>query len=159
MLKKLQTRLLNQNNYNLNINSNLIPVGIILSFSGKIVPKGFLICDGSKLLIEDYINLFNIIGSIYGNDGTYFNLPDFSGCFLRGYNKGESGEFGVLQNHALQSHTHTYIAPNTQNMPRGDDRTNCVTYTLSPQTSTPNNCNVANETRPKNFAINFIIKY
>ncbi len=159
MLKNLKTKLLNQNNYNLNINSDLIPTATIIHFSGIEIPKGFLVCDGSKLLIKDYPKLYNIIGEIYGNDGTYFNLPDFRGCFLRGYKKGESSELGKFQDHALQSHTHTYTAPNTQNMPRGDDRTNCVTYTLSPETSTPNKCNVANETRPKNYAITYLIKY
>lgn len=159
MLKKLKTTFLNQNFYNLNINSSIIPTGIVLSFSGRVPPIGFFICDGSRLLIEDYPDLFKIIGEIYGNDGIYFYLPDFRGCFLRGYKSGESAELGVFQDHALQSHTHTYIAPNTNNMPRGDDRTNCVTYTLSPQTSAPNGCNVANETRPKNYSVNYIIKY
>ncbi|HIZ28887.1 MAG TPA: phage tail protein [Candidatus Adamsella sp.] len=159
MLKNLKTKLLNQNNYNLNINSNLIPTGCIISFSSYELPEGFLICDGSQLLIKDYPELYSIIGSIYGNDGTNFNLPDFRGCFLRGYKKGESFELGKFQDHALQSHTHTYTAPNTQYMPRGDDRTNCVTYTLSPETSTPNNCNVAEETRPKNYAVIYLIKY
>lgn len=71
-----------------------IPVGTILPFSGDIVPKGYLLCDGSEIFRNQYSDLFNIILDKYvpigyvwksGSDfQQYFKIPDFRGRFPLG---------------------------------------------------------------------------
>lgn len=44
------------------------------------IPSGWLLCDGSILLIDDYPELAAVLGSTYGGNGTTtFGLPDFRG--------------------------------------------------------------------------------
>lgn len=56
-----------------------VPTGAIMSFGGSVAPKGWLLCDGSEVSRSDYADLFDVIGTNYGNgDGsTTFNLPNF----------------------------------------------------------------------------------
>lgn len=58
--------------------SDLTPTGTILNLGGNTVPVGYLKCDGSEISRTDYSDLFNAIGTTYGDgDGTTtFNLPD-----------------------------------------------------------------------------------
>lgn len=52
--------------------------GTIIAFAGNTLPKGYLLCDGSKVSRTTYKKLFDVIGTTYGNgDGsTTFNLPN-----------------------------------------------------------------------------------
>jgi len=50
---------------------------IKLSLSGEI--NGWLLCNGQTLLVDDYPDLFNVIGYSFGApDPDHFNLPDFT---------------------------------------------------------------------------------
>lgn len=64
------------------INSAL-PLGSIIPFAGSQnkLPNTYLFCDGSEVSRTEYADLFNIIGTIYGEgDGsTTFNLPNLAG--------------------------------------------------------------------------------
>ncbi len=52
-------------------------IGEIRLFSGNFAPKGWAICDGRFLPIEQNQALFAVIGNSYGGDGkTEFALPD-----------------------------------------------------------------------------------
>ena len=52
-------------------------IGQVLLFAGDYAPKGWALCDGSLLNIADYPELFIVIGTAYGGDGTTtFGLPD-----------------------------------------------------------------------------------
>lgn len=65
------------------------PTGIIIAFAGNTLPKGYLLCDGSKVSRTTYKKLFDVIGTTYGaGDGsTTFNLPNLNnGSFLEGSN-------------------------------------------------------------------------
>lgn len=67
-----------QNNINLAIGDNM-PIGSGFDYYGENVPnENFMWADGSAISRENYSELFNIIGTIYGaGDGsTTFNLPD-----------------------------------------------------------------------------------
>jgi microcystin-dependent protein len=60
-------------------NSNA-QVGEIVAFAGTYEPAGYLKCDGRLVNIIDYPNLFDVIGTTYGGDGsTTFALPDLQG--------------------------------------------------------------------------------
>lgn len=53
----------------------MIP-GIISQTVARKTPKNWLECRGQELLIEDYKELYDAIGTEYGGDGkTYFKLP------------------------------------------------------------------------------------
>ena len=55
-------------------------IGSIALFSGSSIPTGYLLCDGSALSREVYAELFDAIGTAWGEgDGeTTFNLPDLT---------------------------------------------------------------------------------
>jgi microcystin-dependent protein len=66
-----------------------VPVGTILPFAGNTIPSGYLLCDGSEVLIADYLTLYGLIGYTYkpanllvGN--ATFALPDLRGRFALG---------------------------------------------------------------------------
>lgn len=61
---------------------SLIPAGLgPLPFAGSVAPDGWLLCDGSAVSRTTYADLFDAIGTTYGNgDGSStFNLPDVKG--------------------------------------------------------------------------------
>jgi microcystin-dependent protein len=63
----------------------LMPVGSIISYGGMVIPDGWLLCDGRAVSRDKYADLFEAIGTSWGNPGTAeFNLPDLRGMFLRG---------------------------------------------------------------------------
>ncbi|WP_417784924.1 phage tail protein [Tenacibaculum sp.] len=124
----------------------------VVGFS--MVPKGWAKCDGQLLKIEEYQELFNLIGIIYGGDGvSTFALPDLRGRIplgegsnleLSSYLLGQKGgeEKNILTEEELPRHNHsasgTLKASNTDgttNNPEGNslaigkvtlDRTNTV---------------------------------
>lgn len=76
------------------------PPGTIMDFGGTVVPTGFrfLLCDGSEVSRSLYSDLFNVIGTRFGEgDGvSTFNLPDFRGRVAVG-----AGQGGGLTNRTL----------------------------------------------------------
>ena len=63
-----------------------VPTGIVEFFAGSKAPKGWLVCDGSAVSRTDYDELFEVIGTTYGEgDGsTTFNLPNLIDRFAEG---------------------------------------------------------------------------
>ena len=59
-------------------NIESVPIGAIQPYAGAYIPQGWLLCNGQAVDRTAYSELFNIIGTIYGDgDGeTTFNLPD-----------------------------------------------------------------------------------
>ena len=74
-----------------------MPLGSIIAFSGDNIPDGFLLCDGSTLNKNEYLDLFNVIGYTYGGSDNEFKLPDLRDKFAQGANGnlGESIEAGL----------------------------------------------------------------
>ncbi len=66
------------------------PVSTIILIPTNNVPPNYLECNGAAVSRTTYANLFAVIGTRYGagNGTTTFNLPDYRGQFLRGYNHG-----------------------------------------------------------------------
>ena len=55
-------------------------LGEIRMFAFGFVPHGWQMCAGQLLRIDQFQNLFQVIGTTYGGDGvTNFALPDFRG--------------------------------------------------------------------------------
>ena len=65
------------------------PLGSIIAFSGNNIPVGFLLCDGSTLNKNEYLDLFNVIGYTYGGSDNEFKLPDLRECVLVGVGESE----------------------------------------------------------------------
>ncbi|WP_375653509.1 phage tail protein, partial [Bartonella sp. MR110HLJHH] len=92
--------------------SSLYPTGFIGTFGMRGIPKDWLICDGKAYLRRDYRDLFETIGTVWGEgDGvTTFNVPDFRGMFLRGVDGGrnidEGRSFASVQTDLIESHQH-----------------------------------------------------
>jgi hypothetical protein len=63
-----------------------LPSGMIVPFAGDNIPTGWLLCDGQQVSRSSYRDLFNAIGTAWGNgDGSStFHVPDMRGGFLRG---------------------------------------------------------------------------
>ena len=61
-------------------------IGFIKTFAGTTPPEGTLLCDGSAVSRDTYSDLFDVIGTTWGEgDGeTTFNLPDLRGKWLMG---------------------------------------------------------------------------
>jgi microcystin-dependent protein len=125
---------------NLNFREDDKPTGTIISTALTSAPKGYIECDGSAVSRTTHARLFGELGVIYGNgDGsTTFNLPDYRGQFLRGYDNtagtdpdaasrtdrgdGTTGDaVGTKQADALQGHHHQFFAASdlTRSNPSG----------------------------------------
>ena len=165
-----------------------IPSGTILAFAGPVTPPGYLWCNGASLSRAQYPALFAAIGTNWGSaDANSFNLPETQGMFLRGLDMGAandpdrstrtavkpggatSNNVGSLQGHAFQTHYHEIetgtLAGSAYrfNVPAADQQkaltgqaTNltAVNRAASGAKSQP----TANETRPINVSVQFMIK-
>ena len=137
------------------------PVGSVYTFAGATVPTGWLKCNGALLSRTTYAALFAVIGTTYGaGDGsTTFALPDLRGEFVRGADDGRGVDagraLGSTQSDEFRSHTHSYKTfgiSNTDGSNIGYAQAETVEY---PQTGATG----GSETRPRNVAMHFIIKY
>jgi microcystin-dependent protein len=98
-----------------------IPAGMIMGYALDVNPpagaSGWLSCQGYSLSTTTYANLFAAIGYTYGGSGANFTIPDFRGCFLRGFDGGRGLDFqgsraaGTYQASYLTDHNHTVIDP------------------------------------------------
>jgi microcystin-dependent protein len=151
-----------------------MPAGSIISYGGRSIPTGWLLCDGNTVSRTQYINLFIAIDSVWGNGDGYstFHLPDLRGQFLRGvsgtsnfdpdttlriakYNGGNTGnKVGSFQNDELKSHNH-YVTMSSY--PTGSNGVFANGGTFSGGGTV--NSTGGNETRPKNAYVYYIIKY
>ncbi|UIJ38731.1 phage tail protein [Desulfobaculum bizertense] len=76
-----------------------VPAGACVAFAGPVAPAGWLKCNGAAVSRTQYAALFAAIGTRFGggNGASTFNLPDFRGEFVRGFDDGR----GVDRNRAL----------------------------------------------------------
>jgi len=70
-----------------------VPTGSIMAFAMTNPPINWLVCNGAAVSRTAYAVLFSTIGTAWGaGDGSStFNLPNFQGYFLRGWNSTASG--------------------------------------------------------------------
>ena len=86
-----------------------MPAGTIIQFISSNAPSGWLLCDGTEVLISTYNNLYKIIGNTYGvtSNNNTFKLPDFRGRVPVGAGQGNGlskrnlGELGGEEKHKL----------------------------------------------------------
>lgn len=152
-----------------------VPASAIMAFPLASPPSGWLECDGSAISRTIYADLFTAISDDYGvGDGsTTFNLPDYRGEFLRGWDHGAGTDpdaasrtdrgdgttgdnVGTKQNHELDSHIHNipYQAGNNVNATAG-----ATGYLQNAAITTDTSSTGGNETRPTNVNVMYCIKY
>lgn len=93
-------------------------LGQVLLFAGNFAPRGWALCNGQLLAINQNTALFSLLGTIYGGDGrTTFALPDLrgrapihqgTGPGLSHYHLGQKGgvESVTLSPLEIPSHNH-----------------------------------------------------
>ena len=143
-----------------------IEIGAVSPLGAIAVPDGYLECDGSAVSRTTYADLFAIISTTFGvGDGaTTFNLPDLRGEFIRGWDDARGIDvgraIGTSQVDEFESHNHS---------------TSTITRTIFDSTGGPSgygqdtpsgtgpdvnsNFTGGTETRPRNVAMLYIIKY
>lgn len=137
-------------------------VGNVAAFARDTAPTGWLKANGAAVSRTTYAALFATIGVAYGvgNGSTTFNLPDLRGYFVRGWDDGRGVDtgrvFGSNQADELKSHFHLMKKFNRaigsgagffamdDNGTDGSENTEATGGT---------------ETRPKNVALLYCIKY
>ncbi len=94
-------------------------IGEIRLFAGNRAPSGWAICNGQPLSINNYQELYELIGTTYGGTPTAFNLPDLRGRTVvssgtgAGLSTRSIGERGGKENITLSTeqmpqHTHPF---------------------------------------------------
>ena len=78
-------------------------IGQISMFSFGFPPKGFALCNGQLLPINQNQALFSLLGTMYGGNGVNnFALPDLRGRTPLHYGQGfTEGQIGGEENHTL----------------------------------------------------------
>lgn len=165
------------------------PTGSVVAMATRVVPQGYLECNGNTVSRSEFSKLFSVIGTSFGSgDGsTTFNLPDLRGQFVRGFDSGSGVDanrvFGTLQGDAIRnisaSAFYGYDADVATKAPSSytsgafkysdislPDNTNKLS--VIPSTSALNwyplifdaslQVPTANENRPKNIALTYMIK-
>ena len=144
-----------------------LPAGCIVASAARTPPDGYLPCNGAAISRTAYADLFAAIGTAFGaGDGsTTFNVPDLRGEFPRGWDNGRGVDpgrtLGGRQGDDLKPHDHpitvTYDLMGSEgysvdaiSYDPGSDNKPVTRHTLK---------NVGKETRPRNVAVDFHIKY
>jgi microcystin-dependent protein len=150
--------------------------GTVKMWAGLIVkiPSDYRLCDGSKLPVGEFPELFDNIGAVFGGDGVNdFSLPDLRGRFVVGHSSGLNdynavGNTGgdekvTLSANQIPPHTHT-----TRLKYAGvDDTDNANYHALVTDGSSGNTYSVesqpagegtGHENRPPFFVLAYIIK-
>jgi hypothetical protein len=139
-----------------NLQRATAPIGGIIIYAGVDTPAGWFICNGGTLFTADFPDLFNVLGYTFGGSGTSFKIPDLRGMFVRGHESGRV--FGSVQQDSVKNHTHTISGGDVGS---GDLFVTGGTGFGSSggvQYGSTNSGGGGDETRPKNVALNYIIK-
>jgi microcystin-dependent protein len=137
-----------------------LAVGDVVAHAARTPPYRTLECDGSTISRTTYSDLFSVIGTTFGsgNGSSTFKIPDLRGEFIRGWANGrgvDSGRsFGSFQGDSYKSHNHSYTTYGST----GLAYTQSGVFFRSPTTSNSGSSG-GTETRPRNQALMYCIKY
>lgn len=139
----------------------LTPAGMIAAFAMATAPTGWIPCDGRTLSRAAYPRLFSAIGTLYGSvDSNSFNVPDYRGEFLRGWDNGRGIDpgrvFPSFQGQMLESHNHPIWGDVRQSFSGGGRLTTSSEQGLESWVYTE--YTGGSETRPRNMPVFYAIK-
>lgn len=150
---------------------SIIGCGFVVAYALDSEPDGWMLCNGQYLDSNNqehdelYSQLVNA-GYPYGSYNGHPKVPDLRGEFIRGLDKGRGADpdssrgIGTTQNDEFKEHSHTLTLPPragdsafTSRGPSwgGDD------WVGSNRTATTADSG-GDETRPRNMALNYLIK-
>ena len=88
------------------------PVGAVVAFAGAsagpgagpgLESQGWMVCDGRMLAVEDYPQLYMVLGYLYGGADGQFRLPDYRGGFLgQGAPQQDGGPHGTAVSYLIK---------------------------------------------------------
>jgi microcystin-dependent protein len=162
------------------------PIGAIMGWGSDTPPTNWVICNGQLLDRTTFAGLFAVIGVTFGSTlSTNFRVPDFRGEFIRGKDDGRGvdpsrgmGSFQDWSTAAPKQTAPEHIVPGSGNLSLvaasnpsalgfaraakgGESVTTVGVDSAMPtpgETDLINVCNGDAETRPRNVAINYIIR-
>lgn len=125
------------------------PPGIIQMWAGKVVPDGYLLCDGSQYKTSDYPELYAALGTAFNTamsaSGTayttqsgYFRVPDLRGRFVVGRHDSDNdyrtmGQGGGTKTVALTSDqmpSHDHMVKDYTIIPHGSGECTTGSWTV-----------------------------
>ena len=138
-----------------------VPTGFVVATASTVtIPTGWLACEGATVSRTTYAALYAAIGTTFntgGEAGTDFRLPDFRGNFLRGWDTGGTIDpgraFGSFQTD-LERGFHSTGWNDTGNYTGSGQNPGAM---IVPAGAMPRTGGA--ETRPRNVALRFCIKY
>jgi microcystin-dependent protein len=104
-------------------------LGQIMPFAGSFVPRGWALCNGQLLSIDENALLFALLSTTFGGDGvSTFALPDLQGRAIMGTNFDQDNPLGTIGGTPtvtltvaqMPSHAHSFNAAVTDGGGRGD---------------------------------------
>ena len=146
-----------------------VPVGTVMPFYGtknQLIASGagnYLICDGSQITKTQFPDLYSLLIGANPDlrvDQEVVRLPDLRGEFLRGFDDGRGVDKGRLlgKPQASQVERHDHQVPLSSCNDNGGTTVragnNCGSDTSRATSDAPS----SKETRPRNVAVNFIIR-
>jgi len=148
-----------------------IPTGTIMYTAVAAVPAGYLALNGQSLSKSTYAALYAVLGGTYGQTDTTFKLPDIRGEFVRGWDNGRGVDtgraIGSAQSESFAAHSHPYVDTYFKEHWGQDGQFNGAygsnggadndNYDSNYQRTTSSTG--GSETRPRNIALQAIIKY
>jgi microcystin-dependent protein len=161
-----------------------VPIGTIISYVGtdynmqQLAEHGWLLCDGSPVTTDDFPELFDVIRTAFGGEGSpSFNLPDLRGAFMRGVDQGAGKDpdtalrgpqaangntgdaVGSVQGDQLRNHMHNWANNFKYISTSGNDIAIQLADANQAQYSAPttNTDGGGNETRPFNVYVYYMI--
>jgi len=156
------------------------PPGTVITVAASTAPTGYLKANGASLNTTTYASLFSTIGYTFGGSGASFTLPDLRGEFIRGWDDARTADngrtFGSFQDWAIQNFTGSvnssggFSAGSLSGGTGVFSTSNAVNAFLNGTQGSFNfnttlNINASSqiktstETRPRNIALLYCIKY
>jgi len=92
-----------------------VAVGTIMPWAGDItrIPSGWVRCDGGTLNINDYPDLYSVIGTMYGGGAGTFLLPNITGKCLTDYHPNHQSISGIGMPNSFKNRIGTDVANTT----------------------------------------------
>ena len=140
------------------------PAGSVIAFAASVPPSGYLKANGANISRSTYARLFAVVGTTYGagDGGTTFKLPDLRGEFLRGWSDSRAGVdtdrvMGSAQGEEIIIHSHNISC--AVNSVGGVTQPALFKNPSSAITWSETYGAGGTETRPRNVAVLYCIKY
>lgn len=84
---------------------NIVPPGMIVSYSGNVIPYNWILCDGRSISQKDYNRLYGVIGKNYGGSKNNFQVPNLTNMFVRCLGT-DTASLGSIQDENFEQHSH-----------------------------------------------------